>query len=97
MQIFGTDDDTTRAQLASVARTLHRIADEIQSRVSFGVGRKNDAEDAPVDHPLFEDPAWDAVPARRREALRAKARQQLGTVGSGNHYPLCIRSGRSSW
>src|SRR5439155_1728923 len=45
------------------------------------------AEDAPVDHPLFEDPAWDAVPGRHeRDSLRAKARNQLGTVGSGNHY-----------
>ncbi len=44
------------------------------------------ADDAPVDHPLFADPAWDAVPAKHRQALVAKARQQLGTVGSGNHY-----------
>ncbi len=39
----------------------------------------------PID-PLFEDAAWDAVPAKHRQALRTKARQQLGTVGSGNHY-----------
>ncbi len=50
------------------------------------MGRKNRADDAPVDHPLFEDPAWDAVPAKHRQALHVKARQQLGTVGSGNHY-----------
>ncbi len=36
--------------------------------------------------PLFEDPAWDAVPHKHRRALRDKARAQLGTVGSGNHY-----------
>jgi len=36
---------------------------------------------------LFEDPAWEAVPDRHeRDRLRAKAREQLGTVGSGNHY-----------
>src|SRR3954469_25309741 len=29
------------------------IADEIASSVSFGVGRSNRADDAPVDHPLF--------------------------------------------
>jgi tRNA-splicing ligase RtcB (3'-phosphate/5'-hydroxy nucleic acid ligase) len=69
-----------------IQRTLERVADEIQARISFGVGRKNDADDAPVDHPLFDDPAWDAVPPKHRQALRAKARQQLGTVGSGNHY-----------
>ena len=61
-------------------------ADEIQTTLSFGVGRKNRADDAPVDHPLFEDPAWEAAPARHRQALRDKARAQLGTVGSGNHY-----------
>jgi tRNA-splicing ligase RtcB len=62
------------------------MADEIQDVVSFGVGRKNRSDDAPVDHPLFGSPAWDAVPASAREALRSKARAQLGTVGSGNHY-----------
>jgi tRNA-splicing ligase RtcB len=67
-------------------RHLKGIADEIARTVSFGIGRKNTAEDAPVDHPLFDDPAWDAVPHKERKALRAKARNQLGTVGSGNHY-----------
>lgn len=68
------------------ARTVVSLADEIADTVSFGVGRKNRADDAPIDHPLFEDPAWEAVPALHRPALRDKARQQLGTVGSGNHY-----------
>ncbi len=67
-------------------RTLAALADEIAGTVSFGVGRKNRADDAPVDHPLFEDAAWEAVPPRHRQALLVKARQQLGTVGSGNHY-----------
>src|SRR5947208_13421162 len=49
-----------------------------------GVGRKNRAGDAPTDDPLFADAAWDAVPGKHeRERLRAKAREQLGTVGSG--------------
>lgn len=67
-------------------QTLQRIADAIQATISFGVGRKNRADDAPVDHPLFESPAWDAVHVRYRQGLREKARTQLGTVGSGNHY-----------
>jgi tRNA-splicing ligase RtcB len=62
------------------------IADEIATSVSFGIGRTNRADDAPVDHPLFTDPVWDAVPVKERAALRARARGQLGTVGSGNHY-----------
>jgi tRNA-splicing ligase RtcB (3'-phosphate/5'-hydroxy nucleic acid ligase) len=69
-----------------VQETLNGLADEIAESVSFGMGRKNRADDAPVDHPLFEDPAWSAVPPKHRQALLTKARQQLGTVGSGNHY-----------
>ena len=71
---------------AAQRRTLSELADEIAATVSFGVGRKNRADDAPVDHPLFEDAAWAAVPPKHRQALQTKARQQLGTVGSGNHY-----------
>ncbi len=67
-------------------KALRELADEIADRVSFGVGRKNRADDAPVDAPLFEDPAWDVIPPRHRGNLREKARAQLGTVGSGNHY-----------
>ena len=48
--------------------------------VSFGVGRKNAER---VAHALFDDPAW-AIPVAR--GLRRSAREQLGTVGSGNHY-----------
>src|SRR5574338_878402 len=69
-----------------VQRTLSRLADAIAATVSFGVGRKNRADNAPADDPLFEDPSWAAVPAKHRQALQVKARQQLGTVGSGNHY-----------
>src|SRR5690242_14147165 len=69
-----------------VQRTLSGLADDIAAAVSFGIGRRNRADDAPVDDPLFEDAAWDAVPHKHRRALRDKARAQLGTVGSGNHY-----------
>ena len=66
---------------------LEGLADEIQHTISFGIGRSNRADDAPTDHPLFEHAAWDAVPGRHeRDGLRAKARNQLGTVGGGNHY-----------
>ena len=65
---------------------LNQIADEIYGTVSFGLGRSNKADDAPTDHPLFEDEAWEAVPPKHRGNLREKARAQLGTVGSGNHY-----------
>ncbi len=67
-------------------RTLTSLGDEIAATVSFGIGRKNRADDAPLDHPLFEEAAWDATPPQQRQALREKARHQLGTVGGGNHY-----------
>jgi tRNA-splicing ligase RtcB len=63
-----------------------KIADEIHAEISFGVGRKNRSEDAPVNHQLFDSESWNGIPAHAREALRDKARAQLGTVGSGNHY-----------
>lgn len=71
---------------AELGLRLNQIADEIYETVSFGLGRSNKADDAPTDHPLFEAEAWDAIPAKHREYLREKARAQLGTVGSGNHY-----------
>ena len=82
--------DITLASLGRSTEEIHRalatLADEIADTISFGMGRKNRAGDAPVDHPLFGDAAWDAVPGKHRQALHTKARQQLGTVGSGNHY-----------
>jgi tRNA-splicing ligase RtcB len=76
--------DLTRPQLDG---RLGALADEIQATLSFGMGRKNQADDAPTDDPLFADAAWDALPGNHeRERLRSKARAQLGTVGSGNHY-----------
>jgi tRNA-splicing ligase RtcB len=63
-----------------------QIANEIASTVSFGMGRSNEADDAPVDHPLFQSDAWSLLEPDVRRGLLAKARQQLGTVGSGNHY-----------
>ncbi len=78
--------DLTIEENADLIERLPAIADEIQSVVSFGMGRKNRADDAPVEHPLFGSSAWDAVPGHVRQGLRSKARAQLGTVGSGNHY-----------
>lgn len=60
---------------------LERLADEIQRRVSFGMGRKNNE---PADSPVFDRIATSSVAPQR--SLVQMARQQLGTVGSGNHY-----------
>jgi tRNA-splicing ligase RtcB (3'-phosphate/5'-hydroxy nucleic acid ligase) len=59
-----------------------RIANAIQRRISFGMGRHNDE---PVrDHPVFDTIARSPVTEQRR--LLGLAREQLGTVGGGNHY-----------
>lgn len=67
---------------------LETAADRIQKEISFGIGRTNRSSDSPDDHSLFDDEAWNAVPSgvHERERLRKLAREQLGTVGSGNHY-----------
>lgn len=66
---------------------LALVADAIAKQVSFGVGRTNQDDDAPTGHPLFMDAAWSALPRSANvQNLQGKARAQLGTVGSGNHY-----------
>src|SRR5688572_6609396 len=70
-----------------VQARIRQPADEVKAAESLGRWLKNRAADATKDGPLSEDPAWEAVPDRHeRDRLRAKAREQLGTVGSGNHY-----------
>jgi tRNA-splicing ligase RtcB len=81
----------TSVAFDDVRADLPRLADEIAARISFGIGRKSTT---PVDHELFDSPAWSEVPelteqVRRRKgpwSLRSRAVEQLGTVGSGNHY-----------
>lgn len=63
-----------------VKKDIASIMDAVWDQIQFGVGRGN--PDAP-DHELFDDPAWQLPPVA---ALYDKARNQLGTVGSGNHY-----------
>lgn len=60
---------------------MEKLADEIQRRISFGVGRKNNE---PIDSPVFDRIAKSPVP--QQAAMVDQARAQLGTVGSGNHY-----------
>jgi tRNA-splicing ligase RtcB len=69
---------------------LERVADRIRDSISFGVGRRNAADDAPTDDALFESDDWFRLRERAGHGLarqiKDKARAQLGTVGSGNHY-----------
>jgi len=65
---------------------LERLATQIQRSISFGVGLSNRSGDAPSDDALFKDDAWKALAPNVEGPLKEKAREQLGTVGSGNHY-----------
>lgn len=62
---------------ANISKTM----DEIFRRISFGIGRPNNE---PVDHPVLEKiHKADFIPQRKLFKL---AKEQLGTVGSGNHF-----------
>jgi tRNA-splicing ligase RtcB (3'-phosphate/5'-hydroxy nucleic acid ligase) len=63
-------------------KDFERIADQIKRRVSFGMGRSNLE---PIrDHDVFDTIAHS--PVAEQQKLLGLARQQLGTVGGGNHY-----------
>lgn len=59
---------------------MSKIMDDIFSQISFGVGLKNKKT---VDHPLFDDDTWTLSSLKNIKDL---AREQLGTIGSGNHW-----------
>lgn len=58
-----------------------KIGQEIQRQISFGIGRKNNE---PVDSYVFE--MINQSPVVQQRDMIQLAKDQLGTVGSGNHY-----------
>lgn len=60
---------------------LSKVMDEIFRRISFGVGRPNNE---PVDHYVLDKIAKAEFKPQRK--LYNLAKEQLGTVGSGNHF-----------
>lgn len=87
-QKLNVKDITGNPHYVNSDKYLSKFADDIEAHISFGIGRSNLADDAPTDHALFLDPRWYIIPniGAYRDDLRDKARKQLGTVGSGNHY-----------
>lgn len=76
----------TTLQADDIRPSLPRIMDDIAANISFGIGRKNRLR---IDHPLFDDPDWAVYKAIGRDVhdeLKKLAREQLGTVGGGNHF-----------
>src|SRR5437764_8644194 len=70
----------TDAKRSEVGPRIKSIMDDVVREISFGIGRKAKTR---VDHELFEDEAWKIPPIA---GLKEMARDQLGTVGGGNHY-----------
>ena len=70
-----------RTEIIAEDINVPKIMDEIFRRISFGVGRVNNE---PIEHPVLEKIA-DAEFLPQRDLLKL-ASNQLGTVGSGNHY-----------
>lgn len=65
---------------------IGEILKEIAVAVSFGIGRTNEER---AEHALFDDN--DAWSESGMADYKTKARAQLGTVGSGNHYVDLMR------
>lgn len=71
----------TDANAADVRAKIKTIMNDVWKTLSFGMGLNN--KDERVDHELFDDEAWALKPMR---SLKQMAHNQLGTIGSGNHY-----------
>lgn len=76
----GNKASLTDIPASEVRRNIKKIMDDIWTNLSFGMGRKNNVR---VDHDLFDDPAWKIKAVKD---LKKTAQEQLGTIGSGNHY-----------
>jgi tRNA-splicing ligase RtcB (3'-phosphate/5'-hydroxy nucleic acid ligase) len=70
----------TDALEADIKPKMDAIMGDVVHHISFGVGRTNKNK---VDHELFDDEAWNIQGIGQ---LKRMAQEQLGTVGSGNHY-----------
>jgi tRNA-splicing ligase RtcB len=66
---------------ARIEDRIGPLLGEIAANVSFGLGRTNAEK---VEHDLFDHPLWRENEISGR--LKQMARDQFGTVGSGNHY-----------
>jgi tRNA-splicing ligase RtcB len=71
----------TNVRAEDLKPQIERIMDQIARSVVFGIGQTSGKA---ADHALFDDPTWRDVPQVGK--LKQLAREQLGTVGSGNHF-----------
>lgn len=96
---IGCGNKAVRTNLlaADIKPRLAEIMNQIARKVSFGVGRVNSEK---VDHELFDDPDWvvyGGVGRQEHDKLKSLARDQLGTVGSGNHFVDLFEEQDTGW
>lgn len=74
--------DIDPKDVTGVKADIANIMDQVWKHISFGIGRRNEYE---VQHELFDENklAWSLEATKD---LKKLAQDQLGTVGSGNHY-----------
>lgn len=70
----------TPLHLSDIEADLPGLMDRIFTEIAFGVGQ---AKGESRDHEVFDRDEW-SIPIARD--LKGMAQQQLGSVGSGNHY-----------
>jgi tRNA-splicing ligase RtcB len=84
---IGCGNNAVRTDLSydDIRSDIDAIMDQIADRVSFGIGSKSNNR----DHAIFDDSRWQvfkSIDTRVHDAMLRLARDQLGSVGSGNHY-----------
>jgi tRNA-splicing ligase RtcB len=84
---IGCGNNAVRTDLSwsEVRGDVVRIMDEVFDQVSFGIGSKSNNR----EHPIFDDPRWNVfkeIGHHEFSSMTKLAREQLGSVGSGNHY-----------
>ncbi len=82
---IGCGNKAVRTDIIASQVDLVKVMDKITREIGFGVGRPNPK---PIDHPVFDELRTLSFRTTKsnRESLMQKARAQLGTVGSGNHF-----------
>ncbi|RNI31505.1 RtcB family protein [Rufibacter latericius] len=78
---IGCGNKAVRTDIMASDVNVSRIMDEIVKTIGFGVGRPNPKR---IDHPVLEHIKKAEFKPQRE--LRKVATEQLGTVGSGNHF-----------
>jgi tRNA-splicing ligase RtcB len=78
---LGCGNKAARTPLKAEDVDVPKIMDEIARQISFGIGQSSGRR---VDHPILERIERAEFEPQRK--LARLAREQLGTVGGGNHY-----------